>query len=101
MKTRQSPSKRPELRRAPPPIRHKAVKRAPRSQTLRPVIRMAGKDCAGAVKLFEQHDADELVRPGGLAEGEPQLAALDQRRRQTVGAADDEARSRARGGAPF
>ena len=62
---------------------------------------MPGEDGAGAIKLLQQHDADELMRPGGRAEGEPELGALDQAWRQAVGAADDEARPRPVFRAPF
>ena len=38
-----------------------------------PMIGVAGKDGAGAIKLFKQHDAHQLMRPGGGAKGEPEL----------------------------
>ena len=65
------------------------------------MIGMAGENCAGAVKLLEQHDPHQLMRPGRLAEGEPDLGALDQAWRQAVGAADDEAHRRAVLGTPL
>ena len=52
---------------------------------------MAGENCAGTVKLFEQHYAHQLMRPGRLSEGEPDFGPLDQARREAVGAADDKA----------
>ena len=66
-----------------------------------PVVGVSGQDSAGAIKLFQQHDAHQLVRPGGLAEGKLELGALVQARRQPVGAADQKAHRRTVLGAPF
>ena len=59
------------------------------------MVRMTGKYRGGAVDLLEQHDPHQLMRPGRLAEGDPQLGALDQAWSEPVGAADDEAYRRA------
>ena len=37
------------------------------------MIGVAGENGAGAIKLFEQHDAHQLVRPGGRPKGELEL----------------------------
>jgi hypothetical protein len=58
------------------------------------MIGMAGENCAGTVKLFEQHDPHQLMRPRRLAESQPDFGALDQARREAVGAADDKAYGR-------
>jgi len=55
------------------------------------MIRMPRENARGAVDLFEQHHADQLMRPGG---GGPNasfwLAFVAQRRREPIVAADDE-----------
>src|SRR5262245_36960359 len=51
---------------------------------------MPGEDGDGAVELFQQHDADELVRPCRGAEGDGEARLVAQRRREAVGGADDE-----------
>src|SRR5271169_3108619 len=66
-----------------------------------PMIRMAGEDRRGAVKLFQQHDAHQLVRPGGGAERQPQLGLGAQARRQAIGAADHKDHGRPVVCAPF
>ena len=59
------------------------------------MIRVAGENGAGPIKLLQQHDADDLMRPSGRPKGKPEFCPLDQIRRQTVGPADDEAHRRA------
>jgi len=59
------------------------------------MIGVPGKDRTGAVKLFQQHRPDQLVRPGRLAEREADLGALDEASRETIGTADDKAHRRA------
>jgi hypothetical protein len=56
------------------------------------VIGVTGQNGRGPVDLFQQHDADKLVRPGRGAEGELRRGLVAQRRRQTAIAADDEHR---------
>ena len=45
-------------------------------ETQAAVVGVSGEDRDGAVELLEQHDAHELMRPGGGAEREPELGAL-------------------------
>ena len=54
------------------------------------VIRVAGQDLLGAVELFQQHRADEKVRPSHRAEGEDHIGFLENRLAQPFGAADCE-----------
>src|SRR5882672_12753783 len=54
------------------------------------MIGVPRKYADGAVNLFQQHDANELMRPGGSAEGELEARLVVQRRREPVVAADDE-----------
>ena len=65
------------------------------------MIGVAGKNSAGTIELFEQHDAHELMRPGRRTEGESKPGALAQAGSKAVGAADDEADARAVLGAPL
>ena len=65
------------------------------------MIRMPGQNAGCAIKLFKQHDANELVRPSRGAECEFQFGALAQARCQSVRAADDKTGSRAIFGPPF
>ena len=44
----------------------------------------------GAVELLQQHDAHQLVRPGGAPKASRRVGLLAQARREAVGAADDE-----------
>lgn len=53
------------------------------------MIGMSGEDGTRPIKLFEQHDTDELVRPSRLAEGEPHFGASAETGGQSVGTADD------------
>jgi len=46
-----------------------------------------GQERRGPINLFQQHDAHQLMRPGGRAESQPQLGALAQIGRQPVSAA--------------
>src|SRR6516164_8667737 len=55
-----------------------------------PMIGMASQYCCGPVKLLQQHDPHQLVRPGGRAEGQSQFSLIAQGRRQPVGAANHE-----------
>ena len=65
------------------------------------MIGMTGENSTGTVKLLEQHDADQLMRPSRAAKGEAELGALDEARRKAIGAADNEAHGRAVLRAPF
>jgi len=65
------------------------------------MIRVSREDRARSVHLFEQHDADELVRPRGCAECQPDFSALEQIRSKSVGAANDETNAGAPVGAPL
>jgi hypothetical protein len=40
------------------------------------MVRMPGQDGGGAIELFEQHDAHQLMRPGGSPKRERQVGAL-------------------------
>jgi len=62
---------------------------------------MPGENGAGAIELFQQHDAHELMRPSGGSEREPELGACGQARRESVGTADDKAHGRTVFRAPF
>ena len=55
------------------------------------MIGVAGEDGAGAIKLFKQHDAHQLMRPRGGAEGKLNPGSLDEARCQPIGSTDDEA----------
>src|SRR5579884_1283190 len=59
------------------------------------MVGMAGQNRAGAIKLFEQHDAHELMRPGRGAERKGYVGALPQARSEAIGAAKDETDRRA------
>src|SRR5690606_34922603 len=63
---------------------------------LLPVVRMPRQYRGRPIRLLGQHDADELVRPGGRREAEGEIGAALQLAAVAVGAADHEAR----GGAP-
>ena len=54
------------------------------------MIRVSHQDRGGAVDLFQQHDAHELMRPGERPEGEMQGGVLGERSRKPVGATDHE-----------
>jgi hypothetical protein len=54
---------------------------------------MSRQDADGAVDLLEQHHANELVRPSGCAECQPQSRLVAQARGESVVTADDENRS--------
>jgi hypothetical protein len=51
---------------------------------------MAGEDLLGAVELFEQHAPDQQVRPSHRAQRQDRLGAVEDRRGETIGAADRE-----------
>src|ERR1700692_4035164 len=57
-----------------------------------PVVGMPGEDRHGAVKLLEQHDPHELVRPGCGSERECEIGAPLDLGAQSVAAADAEDR---------
>ena len=40
------------------------------------VVRMPGQYGGGPVNLFQQHDAHELMRPGGRTEGQAQIGLI-------------------------
>src|SRR5580704_9782057 len=65
------------------------------------MVGMAGQDGPGTVNLLQHHDAHELMRPSGRAEGELQFGALAQASRKPIGAADDKACGRPVFLAPF
>src|ERR1700692_1111810 len=65
-----------------------------------PVVGMPGEDRHGAVKLLEQHDPHELVRPGCGSEREREIGAPLDLGAQSVGAADAEDRGGPPGSAP-
>ena len=51
---------------------------------------MSGQKGGRPIDLFQQHDAHQLMRPGGGAEGEPQVGAVADAAAEAVGAADHE-----------
>ena len=65
------------------------------------MIRVTGEDRTGAIKLFEQHDAGELMRPCHLSEGELVIGAPIKALCKSIGAANDEANCWAIFGAPL
>jgi hypothetical protein len=65
------------------------------------MIGVARENGAGAVELFEQHDAYQLVRPRGGAESEPDLGAIEEAGRNAISASNDEAHSRTVFGSPL
>src|SRR5262245_13369012 len=80
-------------------LREKAAKWAPlptfgcgagRQPSTGPVVGMAGHQGHGAVELFHEHDANQLVRPGGGAKGQAEVGVLAQVVGNTVRAADEE-----------
>src|ERR1700720_418773 len=52
------------------------------------MVRVAGENRSGAIELLEQHDADELMRPGRRAKGQDVPGAPAQALRNAVGPAD-------------
>ncbi len=62
---------------------------------------MPSENRGGAIELFEQHDAHELMRPSGGSEREPELGARGEARRESIGTADDKAHGRTVFRAPF
>ena len=55
------------------------------------MIGVTGEDHAGAVKLFGQHRAEQHMRPGGAAEGNASLCAVQNGRIMSVGTANGKA----------
>ncbi len=62
---------------------------------------MPGENRAGAIELFKQHNAHELMRPGGGSECESELGLRGEARRESIGTADDKAHGRTVFRAPF
>jgi len=62
------------------------------------VIRVAGEDLLRAVELFQQHRADEEMRPSHGAQGENCIGLVENRLAEPFGAADREGD---RSGAPI
>src|SRR5580698_9269088 len=65
------------------------------------MIRVAGKNGSGAIELLQEHDAHQLMRPGGRAERDLEFGASVEARRKPIGAADDEADGRTIFAAPL
>src|ERR1700681_3881979 len=61
-----------------------------RQRVLRAVIRVTRQDGRGPINLFQQHDANHLMRPGRGAERHPELCLPPQIGRKSVRAADHE-----------
>src|SRR3954447_18135201 len=60
------------------------------SPCLGTMVGVAGQNGRGPVNLFQKHDANHLVRPGGGAERNSQLSPAPQIGRKSVRAADHE-----------
>ena len=54
------------------------------------VVRVTGEDLLRAVELFQQHRADEEMRPGHRAEGENCIGVVENRLAEPFRAADRE-----------
>jgi len=54
------------------------------------MIGMAGQDCDGTVKLLQQHDANQMMRPCRGPERNGKRRLFPQHGRQPIVAADDE-----------
>src|SRR5215208_1439306 len=64
------------------------------------VIGMPGQERGGPIDLLQQHDPHQLMRPGGGAEGQPQVGAVAQHTAEAIRPADHEGRRRTAGVAP-
>ena len=51
---------------------------------------MAGKYGGGAIKLFQQHEANKLMRPGRGSERDRERRGFTQARRKPIGRSDNE-----------